>query len=58
MSLLKKGRIQKSFTGESNGPVDKLLKTMAGFVTRQPRKVVYVFIALLILIGSGLFGLR
>lgn len=58
MSLLKKGRIQKSFTGKSNGPVDRLLRAMAGLVILHPRQVVYVFAALLILIVAGLFRFR
>ena len=58
MSLLKKGRIQKSFTGNSNKPVDKLLRAIAGFAIRQPRKVVYIFIALLVVIVSGLFRFK
>jgi uncharacterized protein len=58
MSLLKKGRIQKSFTGKSNKPVDKLLRAVAGFATREPRKVAVVFIALLVVIVSGLFRFK
>jgi uncharacterized protein len=58
MSLLKKGRIQKSFTGTSNGPVDKLIHTVAIFATRHSRKVVYAFAALLLLSASGLFWFK
>ena len=45
MSLLKKGRVQKSFTGKSNGLVDKFLNSMADFANKQPRHVIYVFVA-------------
>jgi uncharacterized protein len=58
MSLLKKGKIQKSFTGQSKGLVDRLLNAIAGFATRNSRWVVYTFIALLILMVSGLFRFK
>jgi hydrophobe/amphiphile efflux-3 (HAE3) family protein len=58
MSLLKKGKVQKSFTGHGNGPVDKFLNAMAGFATRQPRRVILVFVALMIFTGAGLFRFK
>jgi uncharacterized protein len=58
MSLLKKGRIQKSFTGKSNGVVDKLLKAIAGFATVHPRKVIFVFVALFLVAVSGLLRFK
>jgi uncharacterized protein len=58
MSLMKKGRIQKSFTGKSNGPVDKILKSLAHFSTTQPRRVVSVFIVFLILAVAGFIRFR
>lgn len=54
MSLQKKGNVQKSFTGKSNSPVDTILNSIALFSTKQPRKVLYVFIVFLILTVTGL----
>jgi len=53
MSLLKKGRVQKSFTGKSNGAVDKILSALTDFAIRQPRRVVYVFVVFMIIAVAG-----
>jgi hydrophobe/amphiphile efflux-3 (HAE3) family protein len=58
MTLLNKGRRQKSFTGESAGPVDTLMKAMAGFSTRHSRKVLFVFSVMLILLVTGLYRFK
>jgi hydrophobe/amphiphile efflux-3 (HAE3) family protein len=58
MSLLKKGRVHKSFTGQGTGPVDKIMNGMAEAATRHSRKVVYAFIALLVLTVAGLFRFK
>ncbi|MBN1415689.1 MAG: RND family transporter [Bacteroidales bacterium] len=58
MSMLKKGKAHKSFTGQRNGPVDKFLNAMAEFASYHPRQVVLVFSALLVLTVSGLFRFK
>lgn len=58
MSMLKKGRKQKSYTGKSNGPVDKVLGILSNVATLQPRRVVYVFAAFLIIVVTGFFRFK
>ncbi len=58
MSMLKKGGVQKSFSGKSKGSVDRLLNTVAGFATQRPLYVVYAFLVFMILAVAGLFRFK
>jgi len=44
MSLLKKGKIQKSYAGHINGPVDRLLDVIVNAVNKRPLRIIYIFL--------------
>ncbi len=58
MSLLKKGRVQPSYTGKGDGFIDKALHILAFSATERSRLVILVFTAFMILAMAGLFRFR
>jgi hydrophobe/amphiphile efflux-3 (HAE3) family protein len=58
MLLLKKGRVVKSATGSENTIFNRILNGIAHFATRNPRQVIFIFAAFLILAVFGLSRFR
>jgi predicted RND superfamily exporter protein len=58
MSLLKKGRVQKSYAGKGNGFIDKTLNALALYETARPQRVIIVFIVFMFLAALGLFRFK
>ncbi|MBN2213464.1 MAG: RND family transporter [Bacteroidales bacterium] len=58
MVLLKKGRVVKSATGSENTFFNRILNGIAWFATRNPRQVIYIFAAFLIVAVFGLSRFR
>lgn len=58
MSMLKKGKVHKSFTGERSSVVDRFLEWSGRITTGKPVYVVAVFLVFLLLAGAGISRLR
>ncbi len=58
MLFFKKGKIQKSFSEKKNSFLSKILTGLAGFISKRPRQVIYIFAAFFILVVSGVYKLK
>lgn len=58
MLLLKKGKVQKSYTGRSNGLIDRILNSFSNFTAYFPHRVVYVFVIFLVIAAMGFFKFK
>ena len=58
MLFMKKGKIHNSFSNNNPGILDKLLSKTANFITKHPRRVIYIFIVLLIVVVSGFYNFK
>jgi predicted RND superfamily exporter protein len=53
MSLLKKGKIQKSYAGHIDGPVDRLLNMAVNSANKKPLWVIYAFVIIMVFSVAG-----
>ncbi len=53
MTLLRKGKVQKSYAGHIDGPVDRLLDAAVTAANKRPKWVIYTFIIFLIFSVTG-----
>ncbi len=58
MSMLKKGKVHKSFTGERSSVADRFLEWSGRITTGKPLYVVTAFLVFLLLAGAGISRLR
>lgn len=58
MLFLKKGKVHKSFSENGNGFLSKILSGLATFITKYPQRVIYIFVAFLIVTASGIYKLK
>lgn len=58
MTMLKKGKVHKSFTQKGNSLVDRFLEWSGYMTTGKPFRVVAVFLIFLVLAGLGITRLR
>jgi hypothetical protein len=56
--LLKKGKIQKSFTKERHSLVDKFLTWAGKIATGQSRQTIIIFLVVFLILGSGMLRLQ
>jgi uncharacterized protein len=56
--LLKKGKVQKSFTEEHHTLIDKFLVWAGKITTSKPKLVIYIFGSAFILLGLGIIKLQ
>lgn len=58
MLFFKKGKIQKSFSERKNGFLSKILTGLAGFISKRPRQVIWIFVIFLIAVVSGVYKFK
>ena len=58
MLFLKKGKIHKNFSENENSFLSKILSGLATFISKYPRRVIYIFVILLIILASGIYKLK
>jgi predicted RND superfamily exporter protein len=55
---MKKGNVQKSYTGNSSSVVDRMLKWMGTVAPRSPYPLLVIFVIFLVVSGSGIARLK
>ena len=58
LSGMKKGKVQRSFSGKRLSAVDIILKRMGNLATRKPKQIIILFMVVLIVSGLGMLRLK